>query len=261
MFVRALIVGGVAAAAASSALGQASFGVSGYSENFDGMGSAGTAAPAGWRHFPTAFGSNTTWASSISANGANSVATTPVTAAATTLVAITSPTANQNNGYNAANRSPAPASDRVLATAPTTVAGSIIQLALSNGTGSDLPAGFGLTIGFDTVRYTAPTTANELPGYWLFASVDGTTWSNVGPNPTISTVPNTAGTTTSSLSFSLPGAWVAGQPLYFRWVDDNALQTSPDQIIGLNNVSIIPTPGTLAIVGAGVLMGLRRRRS
>jgi hypothetical protein len=27
-----------------------------------------------------------------------------------------------------------------------------------------------------------------------------------------------------------------------RWVDDNAVETSPDQIIGLNNVAITPVP-------------------
>jgi hypothetical protein len=30
--------------------------------------------------------------------------------------------------------------------------------------------------------------------------------------------------------------------LELRWVDDDAAQTSPDQMIGLNNVSITPVP-------------------
>ena len=49
-----------------------------------------------------------------------------------------------------------------------------------------------------------------------------------------------------------------------RWVDDNAAQSSPDQIIGLNNVSVtaVPEPGSLAMLlaGMGVLGWLFRKR-
>lgn len=249
----------VALLAAGSAFGQASFVIGGYSQNFDSMGTSGTAAPTGWRHFTTSFGANNTWTTSIPASGANSVATDGVATAATTLTAITSPTANNNNGYNAARTAGTP-SDRVLATAPTTVAGAILQLQLQNNSALALPTGFQLTINFDTVRFTSVSSANQLPGFQLFVSQNGTNWSNVGPNPTIASVPNTVGVTSSSLTYNLSSDWNIGSSLYFRWVDDNAQETSPDQIIGLNNVSIVPAPGAALVAGLGLVVAGRRRR-
>lgn len=251
----------VVGAAASGQV--ASFAGTGYSENFDSMGTSGTAAPTGWRHFATGFGSNSTWTTAIRAAGANSVASAAVASAATTLTATNNPTANNNNGYNAA-ASAANAADRVLATAPTTVAGSILQLSLRNNSGSALAAGSSLTISFETVRFSSVGTANQLPGFWLFASTDGSTWSNVvsaaSGNPDITTVPNTAGVTSRSVALMLDSSWNVGSTIYFRWVDDNAQQTSPDQIIGLNNVSIVPTPGTAVLMAVGVVGAARRRR-
>jgi hypothetical protein len=119
------------------------------------------------------------------------------------------------------------------------VAGAILQLQLTNATGGSLAAGSSLSIAFDTVRFTAVGTANELPGYWVFISQDnGTTWTLITPTPTITTVPNTVGITATTLSYTLPSTWNSGATAYLRFVDDNAAQTSPDQIIGLNNVVI-----------------------
>lgn len=227
---------------AGTSLGQASLTPSGYTQNFDSMGTSGTTPPTGWRHFVATFGSNTTWGSSISASGSNSVATMAVTTAGTTLSATTTPSSNTANGYNAA-ASAGNTSDRVLATAPTSIAGAFVQLQLRNDSGADLVGGSILTVAFDTIRYTAVSSANELPGYWLFISLDGSTWTNVTPNPTITTVPNSTGTTTTSLNYTLTGAWASASSIYLRWVDDNANQTSPDQIIGLNNVSITAAGG------------------
>ncbi len=248
---------------AGTALAQASFGPGGYTTNFDSMGTTGTAAPTGWRHVATSFGSNSTWGTSIPASGTDSVASVLVSQAATTLTAITTPTANNNNGYNAAASAGTP-NNRVLATAPTTVAGAIIQLGLNNDSGGQFFAGDSITISFDTVRYNVVATANQLPGYWLFASLDATTWTNVAtiasPNPSITTVPNTIGVTARTVEYTLPSAWNAGATLHFRWVDDNAQQTSPDQIIGLDNVNIVPAPGVGALLGLGLLVSTRRRR-
>jgi hypothetical protein len=120
---------------------------------------------------------------------------------ATTLVAIAgTPTANQNNGNNAPASASA-TSDRVIATAPSSVTGSGIQLQMTNGTGATLT---GLNIAFDTVRFAAVSSANELPGYWVFISTDGTSWTNVTPNPTITTVPNTVGVTATTLTADRP---------------------------------------------------------
>ncbi len=198
--------------------------------------------------------SNTTWtnATGIPASGTNSVASITVGTASTALTATTTPSANNSNGYNVAASASA-TSDRVIATAPTGVTGSGIQLAMTNGTGATITS---LRIAFDTIRYnvalnsSSVATNNELPGYWLFVSTDGTTWTNVTANPTITTVPNTAGTTSSTLTVA--GLSIAnGGAFYLRWLDDNAQETSPDQISGLNNVVVTVPDGTWTNASGG----------
>jgi uncharacterized protein (TIGR03437 family) len=159
------------------------------------------------------------------------------------------PTANNNNGYNAQGTSP---TDRVLATAPTGYSGSALELDLINASGS---ASNGLTVSYDIYEFTVATIGgdpdpNELPGYQLFYSLNGGAWVNVASlNPTILgpdgvIVPNTVGVTSvPSTTIAFGAAWQNGQILQLRWVDDNATQTSPDQIIGLDNVVISLAPG------------------
>lgn len=204
-------------------------------QNFDSMGTTGTTPPGTWTVWNAASGTtNSTWTSSVLA------ANLPAMVAVTPLTATTTPSANNLNCYNAA-ASATSTNDRVLASAPTTVAGMAFQLLLTNGTGGPIDA---LKIGYETVRYTSAGTANELPGYWVFYSLDGgTTWTNATAlNPTISSVPNTTGTSITALTtISLGATWNAGSQLRLRWVDDNATQTSPDQIIGLDDVSIVAT--------------------
>ena len=242
-----------------------------YAENFDSMGTTGTALPAGFTYFVGESGtSNTTWSAStgIIANGAtgsvasmvqNTVGLTPTT----------TPSGTNNNGFNAATSS-ANTSDRVAATSPTQVSGAAFDLSLTNTTGAAINS---LTLGYAIQRFTAVATANELPGYSVFVSLDDATWTQIavftptidGANGTIA-VPNTVGTTTvSPTSFTLPSGWAANSNLDIRWVDDNAVQTSPDQIIGLNNITLsVPEPSTwaAAILGFGILgvIVLRRRR-
>jgi hypothetical protein len=239
-FLRLLCLAIIASVAASP-VSAATFNGS-YSQNFDSMGTSGTAAPTDWKHISfNMTTSNTTWtdATGIPANGTNSVGSIAVSVTATTLTATTTPTANASNGYNAAAAA-STTSDRVIATAGTSVTGSGVQVKLTNGLSTTISA---LSIAFDTVRYAAASSVNELPGFWVFISTNaGTTWTNVTPNPTIATVPNTAGTTSTTLTIT--GLSIAaGADFYIRWADDNASQSSPDQIIGLNNVVIAqPTP-------------------
>ena len=238
----------------------ASLGTSGYSQNFDAMGTTGTAAPIDWTVYTGASGtSNTTWSTTIPGSGV--AAMVPTTAA---LTATTTPNGTNNNGFNAALSASA-TSDRVLATSPTQVSGAALQVVLTNDTGAAVDS---LSVGYDTVRFTSVSTANELPGYWLFYSLDNTTWTNVSSlNPTIATVPNTVGVTSTAGSFSLGASVAPGASIELRWVDDNAVQTSPDQIIGLNNVVVaaVPEADGFALALAGLaftgLLAARRRKA
>ncbi|PZP31012.1 MAG: hypothetical protein DI603_13870 [Roseateles depolymerans] len=246
------------ALASASALA-ADLGSTGYQQDFDAMGTSGSAPPTGWTVLTGNSGtSNSSWTTSIPAMGANSVATLVATSG--TLSAVTLPSGTNNNGFNAALSADA-TGDRVLATSPTTVSGAALQLALTNTTGQSIDQ---LLIGYDTVRYTSTATANELPGYWLFYSLDGASWSNVEAlNPTADNLPNTVGVSSFAPTLvSLSAPLAAGQTFWLRWVDDNARQTSPDQIIGLNNLSIsaVPEPGSALLLGAGLVLGALRRR-
>ncbi len=247
----------------SSLAQAASLSATGYTESFDAMGAAGTAAPAGWSVWNgEANTANNTWTSSITANGATKSVASMVKSNAA-LTATNSPSGTKNAGFNAAYASDR-LSDRVLATSPTTVSGMALQLELSNDTGASFSA---MSISYDTRRFSAASSANELPGYQLFFSLDGSTWSNVAAlNPTLANLPNSSGLSAISQATVELGAEVAnGQQLTLRWVDDNATQTSPDQIIGLNNVTVmaaaVPEPTSYALLLAGLgLLGLRARQ-
>ncbi|MBK1678934.1 hypothetical protein CKO20_00875 [Rhodocyclus tenuis] len=125
----------------------------------------------------------------------------------------------------------------------------------------------------------------ELPGYQLFYSLNGGSWNNVaalnpvstadGIHPLVATGSVNANGSTGPLDYgvtsisnarvSFSSLWAAGQTLRLRWVDDNAVNISPDQMIGLNNVSITPVPEpesyAMFLAGLGLLALARRRRS
>ncbi len=245
--------------------------VGAYAETFDEIGATGTALPAGFTYYVGESGTiNTTWSSTtgIIANGATGSVASMVQNTVG-LTAVNTPSGTNINGFNAAASSTA-TTDRVAATSPTGVSGAAFDLSLTNTTGAAINA---LNLGYTMLRYTAVATANELPGYEVFLSLDGTTWTSVaafspsldGSNGTIA-VPNTVGSTlVTPTTFALPSIWAAGSHLDIRWVDDNAVQTSPDQIIGLNNIVIInavPEPSTweALVLGFGTLAGVIRFR-
>lgn len=255
----AIVLSALALVGSSAAAQTVNFGDLGISENFNSMGTSGTSAPNGWKHFTAGFGNNTTWTTSILTSGSNSLASIPVSSPATTLTAITTPSTTNNNGFNAA-RTTGNTADRALATSPTTVAGSIIQVAMVNTRAAGIASGSAFTLAYDVIRYRTVSSPNELPGYNAFISLNGTSWTQIGSLMTNAEVPNTLGIATRTLNFNLPGVWNVGATAYVRFVDDNADQTSPDQIVGLDNVSLIPAPGSVALMGLGVLVAGRRRR-
>jgi hypothetical protein len=227
------------------------------------MGQSGTTPPAGWSVFqlPGAAGNWNPSAGIPASEVGGGTASTGLTAAL-------NPTANNVNGYNAATAGNP--TDRTIATAPTGVNGIAIQLQLTNATGVALNA---VNIQYDIRRFTVGSQQpEELPGFWLFHSLDnGATWTNVTAlNPVVTgsapqvVVPNTVGVTTvPRTSFILPVPWNNGANILFRWIDDNADVTSPDQIIGLDNVVVapIPEPSVLlltALGGLGLVARVRR---
>lgn len=260
-------------------MAQAVLGPGGYSENFDSMGAAGTTPPTGWQVFQIAGGSST-W---INDTGSNSVADvgaipngTAVAGgtASVGLVANDNPAANQVNGYNATGATGV-AADRGIATAPTGIAGSAIELRITNNTGAALTS---LSVSYDIRRYLAgadnagrtpgagiPEGSDELPGYWLLYSLDnGANYTAVnslipvGAGPSLNPiVPNTVGiTSVVSAPILLGGPLNAGSNLFLRWVDDNAIDPSPDEIIGIDNVRLaIPEPTSLALSAIVLLAG------
>ncbi|MBE7158992.1 MAG: hypothetical protein INR62_11265, partial [Rhodospirillales bacterium] len=166
-----------------------------YSENFDSMGTTGTALPAGFSLYNGEPGtSNTTWSATtgIVPNGATgSVASMVLSTAG--LTATTTPSGTNSGGFNAAASSTA-TNDRVAATSPTGISGSAFDLTLTNTTGRTISS---LSLGYNIVRYTSVSSANELPGYQIFVSFAGGAWSQIavftptidGANGTIA-VPN-----------------------------------------------------------------------
>ncbi|QDT73711.1 PEP-CTERM sorting domain-containing protein [Lacipirellula limnantheis] len=270
------------------ATAQALLGPGGYSENFDSMGAAGTVAPVGWQILQLN-GASGTFINNTGSNSTPAVGAIPNGVAAAggvvggALTVNNNPTGNQVNGYNALGASGA-APDRGLATAPTGIAASVIQLSITNNSG--VPQNSLLT-SYDIRRYQVgadnagrtpgagiPEGSDELPGYWLFYSLDnGVNFTAVdalipvGTGPaTNPIVPNTVGVTSVAGAINLGGPLNAGANLILRWVDDNAIDPSPDQIIGLDNVTlrVVPEPSTLALASAALMAigcQIRRRRA
>ena len=203
-----------------------------YSQDFNSMGTAGTAPPAGWNCFGVLGGDNGSWPSSsiIPASGSPSAASSG-TLNNTLLVSTGSGVSSNTQAYNFGASGN---SDRALGTSPTSGAGNILELTLTNATGANVSS---FNLSYDVRRFTAAT--NELPGYWIFVSSNnGSTWTEVSAlRPNSTTVPNTVGVSNFGPTLvTLPAAVANGSPIKIRWVDDNANETSPDQIIGLDNV-------------------------
>lgn len=268
----------------------ASFTGSGYVQNFDSMGTT-TTLPTDWTVWKVGT-SHSSWATSIAATGASDsvaamtqITTSPVTAALYDTAIVTS--TKNASAYNIAHGT---STDRVLSTSPTGIDGNALQLTLTNTTGAAVNS---VKISYDIDKFydgtkqssidSAFPVGEELPGYQLFYSLNGGTWTNVsalnpvstadGVHPYIAVGTPSASGSLGALDFSVTSvnnavvtfgsAWANGQTLSLRWVDDNAVNISADQIIGLNNVSIaaVPEPETYAMLMAGLgLLGFVARR-
>jgi len=277
-----LVVAAVMAAASTAHGGTVSLTNAGYSDNFSELGASAT-VPNGWAVYNGESGtSNQTWTTSIVANGSSgSVQSMIATTTAFQYLNTTTPTYG-NGGFNApVSLVTTGATNHVLGTDPTGVDGDALQLTLTNNTGAALSS---VDVSYNIVRFnngTAQGSGNnndeELPGYELFYSTNGSTWTNVSDlNPTLIGGTNPDGTPIPAVGASagvtaVPtyqvnlGTSVAnGSNLELRWVDDNAIYQSPDQDIGITNLDIspVPMPATLPLMLAGLAaLRLLGRRS
>ncbi len=247
-----------------------------YTQNFDGMGT-GTTAPTGWSVYSIA-GSHDQFKPADDPSGTGGLPTSAAisggTANATLLAATadTSTTQKSAQGYNWGVGGST--TNRSLGTSPTGIAAMVLQLSLTNNSGAaitDLSISYDVLVQSVTTNNNNITTNNyvgieELPGYWLWYSLDGgANYTNVASlNGNGHTWANAIGTVNEAIAdLTLSSPWNDGASIRFRWVDDNAQGPSPDQRLGLENVSIqaVPEPASLAVLtlGAVALMARRRR--
>lgn len=245
-------------------------------QDFNSMGT-GTAAPVGWSVYSIS-GSHDQFKPADDPAGTGALPTGAdikggaLQATLKAETASTSTSQKSSQGYNWAIGGSS--TERALGTSPTGIAGMILQTIIPNNTGAAIND---LGIEYD-IRVLGTTTNNnnynnppyvgkeELPGYWLFYSLDnGVTYTNVSIlNPDGHTWDNILGTVHISLAdLQLGSSWNAGTSLYLRWFDDNAQGPSPDQKIGLDNVVVtsVPEPATMSLLALGVLGLLNRRRA
>ena len=272
-----------------------------YTQNFSSMGS-GTTLPTGWSGVSES-GSHNTFAPNVAnydnggVTGVNPNFTAGTLSAST--VEYLAPTQGSSTGkgtdvvnyVNILATAGNGEGSESLGTDPSGNAATILELTLTNNTGSAITA---LNLSYDIDRFTTVSNTNnitsgyvntgveEFPGYQLFYNLtpsNAATWVNVSSlNPTILmgtvagavNVPNTVGiTTVPTTTVTLGGSVAAGGTFAVAWLDDNGYSPSPDQEIGLNNVAIstvvAPEPSSLALCVAGALMlavvVLRRRQS
>jgi hypothetical protein len=265
----------------SLASAQASFGLNGYTENFDGM-LTGTARPTGWAHGfltggNTTFNATSTNAAIASTLGTGTLRNVPLatyTQTGSSLPAATqSSTSGTTYGYNAAFSSNS--TNRIMGAAgATTVAASFIQLTLTNSTPANINS---LSFAYDFVAIAngnsqgtsnnAFQTGNEseLPGFRVFVSLNGNAgpWTNI-PALNITPPANTPFGTVQNVTaanIALPSTWTPTSTLTIRWFKDNENLSSPDPLNGIDNISVVPTPSAAALLGLTSLVAASRRRS
>jgi hypothetical protein len=269
----------------------------GYTQNFSSMGT-GTTVPVGWSGVTEA-GSHFTFAPDVANEYNDGQAYQNENFTAGTLSASSvehlTPTQGSSTGkgsdiVNWSNTLATGANgegSESLGTDPSGNSATILELSLTNNTGSAITA---LDLSYDIDRFTTISDTNgnpsgyanscveEFPGFHLFYNLtpsNAATWVEVTSlDPTVNMgttgavqVPNTVGITViPTTTVDLNGSVANGSTFALAWFDDNGSAASPDQEIGLNNVSVsaeaVPEPSslTLCFAAAGFAFLFRRLR-
>jgi hypothetical protein len=242
-----------------------------YTENFDGMGAAGTTLPAGWSagYLGAESSSNRLAFAPYAGNGL-SLTNMPV------LVSDGSAYPNPNVG-RVMNLGLTGDSNRALGGYPrTTPSGDhVFQVAVVNNTGISLS---NITVSYAGEQWNqAQGTSSSGPekiqvlasstsatdGFTYYPSLDFTA-PNQGPgapNPTALNGNLAANRQVISANIALPSAVPNGGTFYVRWHDWNDNGTS-DHFLAIDDISItaVPEPAGLAMLLAAPLLLNRRRR-
>jgi uncharacterized protein len=266
VFVAAL----VAAAVATTASAQSIVSFTGtYAQNFDSLASTGTSAS--WSNnpsFPVVQG----W-SAWRANSAGNTAARDATSNNFTAYGINDGGSNGGNLYSYGSIG---STDRALGSLSSGTPGDIlVVLALRNDTGSPIS---NITLTYDSEQWrNGGNTAlhSTVLDYKVVSTIAFSdteanfTTGYTAPGAAFNTVTNVASSTAAAVDGNVAGltagrggaislTWNPGQILLLRWWDNN--DVGNDHGLAIDNVSIIPTPGAIALMGVGALVATKRRR-
>jgi len=135
-----------------------------------------------------------------------------------------------------------------------------IMFKYTNSTGYDLSS---FTASWDYEKYRSGTRQFD---WTFFSSTDGSSWTAVtSGDQSYAADANT--TTVSNPPTSIPKTDVAisasvanGASLYLRWAYTGLAGSTNAQALGIDNFSLVPAPGALALLGVAGLIGARKRR-
>ena len=220
-----------------------------YSQNFDSMTTSSTSAlPTGWK-----FG-----ASSPTFNSGTSAVT--LNAGTSGVGTLTS--SSSGGAYQFVSGVLASGTDKSIGFLTTGSYSSprAIMFSYTNSTGYDLSS---FTASWDYEKYRSGTRAVD---WTFFSSTDGSTWTAVtsgnqsyGADANTSTVSNPP-STISKADIAITASVANGASLYLRWTYTGVGGSSSSQALGIDNFSLVPAPGAIALLGVAGLIGGRRRR-
>ena len=222
-----------------------------YTNNFDSsLGTSGTTVPAGFQTMTIAGGNGTYTASNPISAAAMASATASATQALTVWASGSAVASSGSSLFNCG--SVGNNTDRALGSDPTGVGAMVIELSMTNNTGSNLA---GVVFIYDCKCLTNGSGGNgteggELPGYSFFYSLTGSTSAADWTQVTALSIPNyIQGTVSNSgnVSIFFPTPLTNNGVMYFRWADDNCSTVSPDQMLAIDNIGITAITNPAAV--------------